>query len=308
MTNSAPKYAWLNGDIVEWDKCVLHARTQGAFWGANVFEGVRAYWNQQQNQLYLYRIPDHLARLRSSMKCLDMPSTFSDSEITDACIALLQANSFREDVHLVITPYFGMGRNFDPLCYTEDTGMHITALPMPRSQRYYEGVKAGVSSWRRISDDTMPPRIKTGANYHNSRLAQHEAIRHGHDTAIFLNGRGTVAECPGSCIVMYHKGVISTPLGTSGVLEGITVAAVEEIVRKNFSLPFERREIDRTELYLADELFLCGTLSEIQPIIKVDGKSIGAGGAGPITVQLQKMYELQTRNASDSHLNIAVYN
>jgi branched-chain amino acid aminotransferase len=307
MNNEAPKFAWLNGQLVAWENCVLHARTQGAFWGANAFEGLRAYWNDEQRQLFIYRPQEHLARLRSSMKCLSMPSKYTDEEITQACLQLLRANEFHEDVHIVIAPYFGMGKNFDPLGYTEDTGMHITALPMPRSPRYHSGAKAAISTWRRISDDTMPPRIKTGANYHNSRLAQHEANRNGYDTAIFLNNRGTVAECPGACIAMVRNGALVTPPGTSGLLEGITVASVQRLAAARLGTFFERREIDRTELYLADEVFMCGTLCEIQPIVAVDGKTVGSGQPGRLTRSLQELYEAEVRLHAGGESSLAVY-
>lgn len=307
MEREQPKYAWLNGELVAWDQCVMHARTQGAFWGANVFEGLRAYWNEDKRQLYLYRLHEHLVRLRGSMKCLAMPVTYTDEEITRACVEVLRANEYREDVHMVVVPYFGMGKNFDPLGYTEDTGLHITALPMPRSPRYHAGAKAAISSWRRISDDTMPPRIKTGANYHNSRLAQHEANRNGYDTAIFLNSRGTVAECPGACIAMVRDGVLSTPPGTSGLLEGITVASAQKLAASHLDIRFERREIDRTELYLADEVFMCGTLCEIQPIVAIDGKAVANGLPGTVTRSLQELYEVDVRLHPREESSLAIY-
>ncbi|WP_203249929.1 aminotransferase class IV [Cysteiniphilum marinum] len=231
-THITPEYAWLNGEFVTWENCTLHARTQGAFWGANVFEGVRAYWNTTHQQMYIYRIQEHIKRLRDSMKCVNMPITFSDQEITESCIELLRKNNFKQHVHLVISPYFAIGKNYDPLIYTEDTGMHITALSMPRSARYDTGMTASFSTWRRISDDSMPPRIKTGANYHNSRLAQHEAMQNGFDTAFFLNQRGTVAEAPGSCIMMVKNNRLITPPASSGVLEGITVDT--QLGKQNF--------------------------------------------------------------------------
>jgi branched-chain amino acid aminotransferase len=307
VDRAQPKFAWLNGELVPWDNCVVHARTQGAFWGANVFEGIRAYWNEDKQQLFIYRLHDHLARLRNSMKCLSMPATYSDGDITQACLDVLRANEFREDVHIVVVPYFGMGKNFDPLGYTEDTGMHITALPMPRSPRYHAGARAAISSWRRISDDTMPPRVKTGANYHNSRLAQHEANRNGYDTAIFLNSRATVAECPGACIAMVRDGVLSTPPGTSGVLEGITVASIQRLASSHLDIRFERREIDRTELYLADEVFMCGTLCEIVPIVAIDGKAVSSGLPGKLTRSLQELYEAEVRLRPGEHASLAVY-
>jgi branched-chain amino acid aminotransferase len=291
----APRYAWLNGEIVPWEDCVVHGRTQGAFWGSNVFEGVRAYWNEADRQLSLFRLDDHLARLRRSMKCLHMPLRYSDADIERACLDLLRANEFEEDVHVVAVAYFGMGPNFDSMALTDDTGLHLTALPFPRSERYRRGVSACIATWRRIGDDTMPPRVKTGANYHNSRLAQHEATRNGYDTTIILNQRGTVAEGPGSCVVMVREGRLVTPPGTSGVLEGITVATVAELAEAELGVVLERREIDRTELYVADEAFLCGTLAEIQPIVSIDRIEIGDGVPGELTRRLQELYERAIR-------------
>ncbi|GGX38049.1 branched chain amino acid aminotransferase [Tateyamaria omphalii] len=300
VSNDAPELAWLNGKIISWDACVIHARSQAAFWGANVFEGVRAYWNPDHEQLYLYRLDDHLRRLRASMKCLNMPVTYDDAELRGAVLALLRESNTRQDTHIVFVTGFNFGTNFDSLGYTEDTLTHITALPMPRSPRYESGVSVAVSSWRRISDETSPPRIKTGANYHNSRLAQHEAVRNGHDTALFLNQRGTLAEAPGCCVAVVLGNEIVTPPGTSGVLEGITLDTMGRLASERLGLTFQRREIDRTELYLADEAMLCGTLAELQPIIRVDGVDIGTGKPGPILRELQQLYDQEVRTGGQS--------
>ena len=286
---TTPTYAWHNGELVAWEDCVVHVRTQGAFWGANVFEGLRGYWTG--HGVAIFRLEDHLARLRRSMKSLHMPARFPDSELALACHELVHANGYDEDVHLCVVAYFGMGPNFDPLSHTEDVGVHITCTRAPRSPRFHDGVRASISSWRRISDDAMPPRIKAGANYHNSRLAHHEAVRNGYDTTFLLNARGNVSEAPGACVAMVRDGRIVTPPGTSGVLEGITMATIEQVS----PLPFERREIDRTELYVADEVFVCGTLAEVQPVISVDGIAIGDGVPGPVVRTLQARYDTVVR-------------
>jgi branched-chain amino acid aminotransferase len=295
---TTPTYAWLNGEIVPWDRCVLHARSQGAFWGANVFEGIRAYVNPDDGEVHAFRVDDHLARLRRSMKALHMEIPYTDDDLTRACVDLLRLNDLG-DAHVCVVPYFEMGPNFDPLSYTTETGVHITSIPVARSPKYPTGVAASISSWRRISDDAMPPRIKTGANYHNSRLAHHEAIRNGFDTTLLLNQRGTVAEAPGSCVVMVRDGELVTPPGTSGVLEGITVATVTELAEAKLGLAMHRREIDRTELYVADELFLCGTMSELLPITSVDRIPVGDGVPGPLTRSLQGYYDDTVRARGD---------
>ena len=295
---TTPPYAWQNGCIIPWDQCVVHARSQGAFWGANVFEGVRAYVNPDDGRLYAFRVEDHLARLRRSMKSLHMEITHTDAELAQACSDLVLANDFGADVHVCVVAYFDMGPNFDPLAHTTETGVHVTSTPITRSPAHRNGASAAVSSWRRISDDAMPPRIKTGANYHNSRLAQHEAVRNGFDTTLLLNQRGTVSEAPGSCVVMVRDGELVTPPGTSGVLEGITVATVAELATEHLGISLRRREIDRTELYVADEVFLCGTMSELLPITSVDRIQVGAGGPGPVTRALQEHYDHAVRNRS----------
>ena len=298
MQLQAPRYAWLNGDLVAWDQCVLHARTQGAFWGANVFEGLRAYWSATHRELYMFRVAEHLARLQRSMKSVRLELGYSERELGDACLELVRANDFREDVHICVVPYFGMAPGFDPMCHTEDTGVHITALPKARSDAFERGISVATSSWRRISDDTMPPRIKSGANYLNNRLAHQEAVRNGYTTALILNQRGSIAEAPGACVMMLRDGKLVTPPSTCGALEGITVATVADLAREDFGLIVEEREIDRTELYVADEVFLCGTLAEIQPVLSIDRLPVGDGLRGPLTRRLQERFDQAVRGES----------
>jgi branched-chain amino acid aminotransferase len=294
--SSTPRFAWLNGTVVPWDQCVLHARSQGAFWGANVFEGIRAYWHAQDEQLYLFRLDDHLARLERSMKAVHLRPRHGREELRQAGLDLLRANEFYEDAHVIVVAYFGEGPNFDPLAYTEDTGVHITAVAWPRSTGHQQGVAASVSSWRRIANDAMPPRIKTGANYHNSRMAQHEAVRNGFQTTLLLNQAGNVTEAPGACVMIVRDGQLVTPPAAAGVLEGITVDTVAELARTELGLALTYRDIDRAELYVADEIFLCGTVAEILPVTSVDRLPIGDGTPGKVTRTLQASYELVVRD------------
>lgn len=292
-----PAHAWMDGCLVPWDACVLHGRSQAAFWGANVFEGIRGYWVAGAGAVSLFRLDDHLRRLRRSMHAVRMGIAYSDADLREACGDLLAANGFREDVHVVITAYFGMGPGGDSLGLTADTGVYITALPRPRSRGYTEGIAVAVASWRRIGDDTMPPRIKTGANYHNSRLAHQEAVRNGYDTALILNHRGTLAESPSSCVLVARDGALLTPPATSGALEGITLATVAGLGVDELGMTFTSREIDRTELYAADEVMLVGTLAEVLPVVSIDRLPVGAGVPGPVTRHLQAAYDTAVRQA-----------
>ncbi|MFI1568165.1 branched-chain-amino-acid transaminase [Streptomyces sp. NPDC020490] len=290
MSATPPPFAWLDGRLVPWDQCLVHARSQGAFWGANVFEGIRVYTGDDA-RLHAFRVQDHLDRLWRSMKSLRMEIEYTPQELARACEDLVLANDFGTDAHVCVVAYFGMGPNFDPMTTTVETGVHITSTPVPRSLAHDRGVAACISSWRRISDDAMPPRIKAGANYHNSRLAHHEALRNGYDTTLLLNARGTVSEAPGSCVVMVRDGELFTPPGTSGVLEGLTVDTVATLAEEHLGLPLHRREIDRTELYVCDELFLCGTMSELLPVTSIDRITVGDGHPGPLTRTLQRHYD-----------------
>lgn len=288
--NDFPAHAWMDGEIVRWDDARIHVRSQGAFWGANVFEGVRGYWKPAEERVAFFRLDDHLRRLRESAKCLRMPVPFNDAELAAGLEALARANNFHANVHVVIGVAFGMGQRCESLGLIDRVHTHITALEMPRSPNYVGGISAGTSSWRRISDESMPPRIKTGANYHNSRLAHQDALTAGYQTALILNNKGTLAESPGACVAAVIGGRIVSPPPTAGALPGITLRVVEEIAAE-FGIPFERREIDRSELYLASEVMLCGTLAEILPITSIDRIAIGDGNPGPVVRRLQQRFD-----------------
>jgi branched-chain amino acid aminotransferase len=188
---------------------------------------------------------------------------------------------------------------FNPLAITDEVGMHITSTPAPRPPAFADGVSAVISSWRRIALDSMPASIKTGANYHNSRLAHHEAVRNGFDVAILLNARGTVAEAADANVVLCRDGQLVAPPATSGALEGITLRTVLDLA-SSLDLGVERREFDRLELSDADEVFLCGTLAEVKPVVSVDRLAIGDGSPGPLTRKLQKLLDVSARQAGDT--------
>jgi branched-chain amino acid aminotransferase len=291
MSSGAPTYAWMNGKVIPWDQCVVHGRSAGGFMGSNVFEGIRAYWNAQQGELFVFKHEEHLQRLARSMKIarLEVPYTLRDIE--QGAMDLLRANEFREDSHFVPVAFFGMGaHNFNTLGPTVDNGVYITAVPWPQPAALWNGVAACVASWRRISDDSVPPRLKAGANYQNSRLAQTEAKVNGYDTAIILNHRGTVAEGPGACLMMVRDAKLVTPPVTAGILESITRSTLMELAARELRVDVVEREIDRTELYVADEVFMCGSGLEVLPITSVDRITIGGGARGPLTMRIQDVY------------------
>jgi branched-chain amino acid aminotransferase len=281
----------MNGKVVPWDQCVVHGRSAGGFMGSNVFEGVRAYWNAQEGELFVFKHEEHLQRLARSMKTVRMEVPFTLREIGRGALDLLRANEFREDAHFIPVAFFGMGaHNFNTVGPTVDNGVYITAVSWPQPPALSNGVAACVASWRRISDDTVPPRLKSGANYQNSRLAQTEARVNGYDTAIILNHRGTVAEGPGACLMMVRDGKLVTPPVTAGILESITRSTLMELASRELGMEVVEREIDRTELYVADEVFMCGSGLEVLPIVSVDRIPIGEGVRGSMTKRMQDVY------------------
>ncbi|MCC6704999.1 MAG: branched-chain amino acid transaminase [Thermomicrobiales bacterium] len=284
----APKYLWWNGERRLWSECTVHVSEIAWATVGAVFEGIRAYWNDEQEQLYVFRLEEHMQRLVRSQKLVQLPIHYSVDELIAAALDLLAANETRQDTYIF------------PLAYTartstrrfrgaSDSELSMTTRPNPTHLQTGMKLSANISSWRRISEDVMPPRAKNIANYRNSMLASLEAEADGYDTTILLNRNGNVSEAPGACVVMIRDGVLITPDLTSGILESITRDALLKMAR-NLGIEVQERVVDRTELYLADEVFTCGTAAEISPITSVDRYQIGNGELGPITSQLEDLF------------------
>ncbi|HVA37277.1 MAG TPA: branched-chain amino acid transaminase [Candidatus Dormibacteraeota bacterium] len=285
----SPKWAWIDGSFVPWQECVLHVRAQAIMTGASVFEGIRAYWNAGQGQLYVFRVQEHFARLAESMKIMRMKQAVSP-EMVSASIELLRRNEFRGDVHYMPVAYVGFGEEYGAQTKPVQEGFFITAVAKPQTRALEDGLSVCVSSWRRISDTVMPPRVKAAANYQNSRFALLEARTNGYDYAIFLNSSGTVSEAPGACIFVVRGNQVCTPPVTAGILESITRSTLIQLFEERIGRMVIQREIDRTELYVADEVFLCGTGMEVMPVVSIDHISVGSGRPGRLTKEIQDLY------------------
>ncbi|MBI3976665.1 MAG: branched-chain amino acid transaminase [Chloroflexi bacterium] len=283
------RYAWLDGKIVPVAEAKVSIRADGAISGANVFEGIRGYWNEAEQQLYIFKLDEHLQRLGQSTKMMRMRMPYSLDDIARACIDVIRANELREDIHFIPRVYFGEG-HWGNRPEDNPVGAWITLRQGSGGQTLVNGQNVGVSSWRRISDDVMPPRIKAGANYHNSRLAANEARMNGYDGAILLNQQGKVAEGPGACLMLVRNGKVITPTVTDSILESITRTTLLQLFQTELGVPVVEREVNRTELYIADEAFFCGTGAEITPIVSVDRLPVGTGARGPVTKQIQDVY------------------
>jgi branched-chain amino acid aminotransferase len=296
MDTKEVRYAWMNGQFIPWDEAKVHIASSCVTEGSSVFEGIRAYWNPSEEQLYLFKTREHLHRLGQSARMMRMAPQYGPAELETICLELMSRNGYREDVHIRPAIYFDLGQGL--FCYTPDkinTGVAITAVPRKSRLGSGTGLHVCVSSWKRISDADFPPRIKISANYHNSRLAAVQAAVSGYDGAILLDERGKVAEGPVACVFLVRDGVVITPPVTSGILESITRTTIMELLQRELSVPVVEREVDRTELYIAEEAFFCGTAMEIAPILSVDRYPLSEGRIGEITARVERLYERVVR-------------
>jgi branched-chain amino acid aminotransferase len=292
MEKETPSYLWMDGKVVDWRDGTIHVASEAVVRGESVFEGVRAYGSGDGGELYIFRNQDHLDRLRQSAKFMRMSIPYSDEELTSGFKELIRANGFRDNVHFRPTVYFGEGESnqFDPAEIV--TGVFCLAYRRARSKAVTNGVKSCTSTWRRNTDLSTPSRIKAAGNYHNSRLAHVEARLNGFSSPLMLNDRGKVAEGPSSCFMMVRDGRIITPPVTADILESITRQTIIDLCRDDLGLEVIERDIDRSEVYIADEAFFCGSGAEITPMLSLDHYELGAGTVRPITRRVQTTISL----------------
>ncbi len=286
-----PQLVAQNGRLVAFDEAKISIMAPGLTFAVAAFEGMRAYWNEDDGQLYVFRLAEHLDRMQFSMRLLELADPPASAEIADQVLSVLRANELREDSYIRTQAYVD---EWGDMTATGPVGSSVICRPRPRISAFETGKDFSVVSWRRNADDASPPRIKATANYLNSRLAGLEAKRAGSGGAIILNRDGTLSEGPGGCIFLCRKGKLITPGLTDGILESITRETLLELASDS-GMQTEERSVGRTELYLSNEAFYCGTGQEITPIISVDGKLIGDGQPGPVTRQIQATYDSVVR-------------
>lgn len=280
---------WLGGKLLPVTEAKINVLSPTAQFGANVFEGIRAYWNEIEKQLYVFRLDDHYKRLQNSIKIFRMNSKYTNEDFKKGLVDVIKANNYKEDIAIRQTVFVdGLGGTWSS---REPINMFIAPIQKERTLlKDKKGLKCCISSWERISDKNLSPRAKVGANYINSRMAQLEAVENGYDTTILMNSNGKISEGPGSCLFIVRDGVLITPPSTASVLESITRDTIIKIANEVLNIPMIERDVDRTELYICDEAFLCGSAMEITHINNIDGYIIGNGKYGKITVDLFDEY------------------
>ena len=278
---------WFKGTLMPATEALVPVLSPTAQFGLNVFEGLRGYWSARDQELYLFRLNDHLARLTQSCRLMGLACPYDAAGITDAIRAVLRADDYRCDVAVRVTVFVdgeGTWHSSDPV------DMFVAPIAKPRRDvADRQGQSAGVSTWERISDRSMPPRIKAGANYLNGRYAHLEARRNGHDVPVLLGPDGKVSEGAGSCLFLVRDGCLITPPVTGAILESITRDTLLHLAGL-LDIPAEVRPVDRTELYLAEEIFLCGSAAELTPLTGIDGYTVGDGRMGALTHKLLTAY------------------
>lgn len=281
-------YAFLEGRLVPFAEAKLGISTHAFLYGTACFEGIRAYWSEEESDLFIFRMQEHYERLMDSCKILRIKSLYTVSELCDLTRELLLKNGDHCDVY--IRPIFYKS--------TETIGVKLTglddafllfAMPFGEYLDISKGLRVRVSSWRHLDDNAIPMRAKINGAYVNAALAKTEALDDGYDETIFLTNDGHVSEGSAENVFLVRKGRLVTTPATADILEGVTRATVLELASA-IGIPVDVRQVDRTELYIADEIFLVGTGAQISPVTEVDHRQVGDGMIGPISTQMQELY------------------
>ncbi|MCR5265868.1 MAG: branched-chain amino acid transaminase [Cyanobacteria bacterium RUI128] len=283
------EYVFMNGEFVEADKAMIPVRTHAFLYGTGVFEGIRAYYNKEDKQLYIFRMKEHYERMLRSGKIMFMNSPYTIEEYMQQTVDLLKKNEYRQDVYIRPTLYKSAIKVGPGLYDNEDSYLLFTT-PFGAYYDAEAGLNVCVSSWRRTPDNAIPPRAKVSGAYANAALIKTDAHNFGFDDAIVLSEDGQVTEGSAMNLIFVQNGKLITTPSSDDILVGVTRNTVIELAH-DLGLEVVIRPVDRTELYIMDEIFVCGTGAQITPIASVDKRLIGNNGKiGPVTSKLQKLY------------------
>lgn len=295
-----PKYAYFQGKVVPIEDAKISVMTHALNYGTGAFGGVRAYWNEEEEQLYVFRPIDHFKRVLASGKLLMMDLPYTPESMLEILLELLRKENYRTNVYirpLIYKSSKGIGVRLHDL----EADFTMFALPFGSYIEDEEGSKVTFSSWRRIDDNAIPARGKITGAYANSALIKTDAALAGFDEALVLNEDGHIAEGSAENFFMIRNGQAITPPIYSNILEGITRHTVIQLLCNEIGLPVVERQIDRTEVFLADEAFFCGTGVQIVAIAEVDHRPIGSGTLGPVVAQLRSLYFDLVRSKLDRY-------
>ena len=299
MKDKGGDFVWFDGKFVKWEDAKVPVFMHALHYGTAVFEGIRGY--AARNNMYIFRLQDHMERLHRSAGVYSISLNHSVKELVHATVELLQKNKMKDSCY--IRPLTFVGLHGIDLYVTKNSPTHTVIIAFPFAKYFnVEGIKACVSSWRRINDSSTPPLAKAAGNYLNSVLATQEGKNNGYDESILLDMSGNVSEASGENIFLVRGGKIYTPYFADSALEGITRESAIKIAR-DLGHEVSERPIPRTELYMADEIFLTGTAAEIVAVTSVDGHAVGGGEEGPVTKGIREMYAKIVSASSKDYLD-----
>jgi branched-chain amino acid aminotransferase len=282
------KYAYFHNEIVPIEQAKVSIMTNTFNYGTGCFGGIRGYWNEERQQLYVFRILDHYRRFLDSARVLLAKLDYTPESLAQITLDLLVKEGWTQNCYIRPIAYKAEESIAVKLHDLKDD---VTIFSQPVGNYLpIQGISVGTSSWRRVDDTVIPARGKIIGSYANSALAKSEAHLNGYDDAIVLNQDGHISEGSAANFMMFRNGVLVTPSTSSNILEGITRRSIIELVQNELGLPVEEREIDRSEAYLADEAFYCGTGVQVSPISSIDHRPIGNGKIGPLVTELQALY------------------
>ncbi len=306
-SDSGPIHAYFEGKIVPFAEAKISVATHGFNYGTAAFGGLRAYWNEEQGKLFIFRPQDHYRRLLNSARMMAMDIPHTPESLTQITLDLLRADGWRRNVYI------------RPIVYKADEGigvrlhnlrdaLTIFALPFDQYVKNDTSAHVTVSSWRRVDDNTIPARGKISGAYASSALVKTDASLAGFDEALVLDQSGHVVEGSAMNVFMVRDGMLITPPVTDNILEGITRRSIIELARNELGLTVVERSIDRSEVFICDELFMTGTAAQITVVTKVDHRPVGAGVMGPIAGQLRTLFNdvVYGRVPKYAHWNVAV--
>lgn len=286
MRLNVSKIVWFDGKFTTLEKAKVPITTHAIHYGTSIFEGIRAYWNSKN--LYIFRLDDHIKRFRRSGQFYSIALNYSGEQLANAIINLCKKNNAKKSCY--IRPFYFVGDYGINLHVNETAPTHVAAFMFIFGDLFNKsGISAGISSWRKFSDASTPTLAKMGGNYLNSILATQECKRNGYDEAILLDLHANISEAPGENIFIVKNDILLTPPLESSALEGITRDSVMKLA-EDLGYQVKEKEISRSQIYLADEVFLTGTAAEITPIVSIDGKKIGSGKVGKVTKNMMSAY------------------
>jgi branched-chain amino acid aminotransferase len=296
------KYAFFQGSIVPFEEAKVGVMTHALNYGTGVFEGIRGYWNDQKEEIYVFRLREHFIRFLKNTKMVCIHVDMTVDELVDLTLQLVGKHTYRQDVYIRPLAYKSSEQIGVSMEGVEDD-LSIVAVPYGNYVDISRGLRLCVSSWKRSDDNAIPARAKISGNYANTALIKNEAILNGYDEAVVLNYSGFVVEGSAENIFLVRDGVLVTPSVADGILEGITRSTVIKLAEDELGISTVERSVGRSELYYADEIFLSGTGAQIAVVTSVDQRAVGDGEIGPIAARLQEVYFDVVRGHNPKYLD-----